>query len=117
MTRRISILAFVALFGLTVSSAFPTAQFGTAAAAPAVTEDADYAAFVKKATTNPEFLSPLVDHLAGLDARNSCIKAAFLSFDFHQMSTSGPMTGMAPSSTSTSTFDSIFETRLGGGPY
>lgn len=30
--------------------------------APTV-EDADYAAFVKQATTRPEFLSPLVDHL------------------------------------------------------
>ncbi len=29
----------------------------------AVADDADFAAFVKKATTKPEFLSPLVDHL------------------------------------------------------
>ena len=28
-----------------------------------MTDDADFAAFVKKATTKPEFLSPLVDHL------------------------------------------------------
>ena len=32
-------------------------------AAAAVQDDADFAAFVKKATTKPEFLSPLVDHL------------------------------------------------------
>ena len=32
------------------------------AAAPSP-DDADFAAFVKKATTKPEFLSPLVDHL------------------------------------------------------
>jgi zinc carboxypeptidase len=30
---------------------------------PASPDDADFAAFVKKATTRPEFLSPLVDHL------------------------------------------------------
>src|SRR4029453_935652 len=32
-------------------------------AAAAVQDDGDFAEFVKKATTKPEFLSPLVDHL------------------------------------------------------
>ena len=32
-------------------------------APPTAPDDADFAAFVKKATTKPEFLSPLVDHL------------------------------------------------------
>ena len=50
-------------------------------------------------------------------SRNSRIKAAFLSFALNHMSASGPTTGMAPSMTSTSTFDSIFDTSDGGGPY
>src|SRR5215210_6335226 len=34
-----------------------------AGVAPAAQEDPDFAAFVQKATTKPEFLSPLVNHL------------------------------------------------------
>jgi hypothetical protein len=63
MTRKIRLFAFLTVIGLTVSSAVPTAQSGKPAAATAVTDDADFAAFVKQATTKPEFLSPLVDHL------------------------------------------------------
>ena len=36
---------------------------GKAAAAASTQDDADFADFVRKATTKPEFLSPLVDHL------------------------------------------------------
>jgi hypothetical protein len=61
MTRKIRFFALVAIIGITLSSAVPTAQSGKPAAA--TTDDADFAAFVKKATTKPEFLSPLVDHL------------------------------------------------------
>jgi hypothetical protein len=63
MTKKLRLFALVTVFGLIVSSAVPTAQSGKPAAPGAVTDDADFAAFVKKATTRPEFLSPLVDHL------------------------------------------------------
>ncbi len=63
MTRRIRFFALVVIIGITVSSSVPTAQSGSPATAVAATDDADFAAFVKKATTKPEFLSPLVDHL------------------------------------------------------
>lgn len=63
MTKKLRLFGLVTVFGLTVSSAVPTAQSGKPSQAAAVTDDADFAAFVKKATTKPEFLSPLVDHL------------------------------------------------------
>jgi hypothetical protein len=63
MTRRFRYFALAAVIGITVSSAVPTAQSGSPAAGSAVADDTDFAAFVKKATTKPEFLSPLVDHL------------------------------------------------------
>ena len=63
MTSKFSFFTFVALLGLTLSSAVPTAQSGKPSETLAATDDADFAAFVKKATTKPEFLSPLVDHL------------------------------------------------------
>jgi len=40
-----------------------SAQSRPAKTAPAAENDAEFAEFVKKATTKPEFLSPLVDHL------------------------------------------------------
>ena len=49
-------------------------------------------------------------------SRNSRISAAFRSLALNHMSASGPTTGMAPRMTSTSTFDSIFDTSDGGGP-
>jgi hypothetical protein len=49
------------LLALSILAANPSAQ--RAAKAPAVADDADFAAFVKSATTKPEFSSPLVDHL------------------------------------------------------
>lgn len=63
MTKKLRLFALVTVFGLIVSSAVPTAQSGKPAAPAAVTDDVDFAGFVKKATTRPEFLSPLVDHL------------------------------------------------------
>jgi hypothetical protein len=54
-------LALAFAFALAVVAA-PLAQ-SPPNAAPAALDDADFAAFVKKATTKPEFLSPLVDHL------------------------------------------------------
>ena len=63
MTRRIRFFALVVIIGITASSSVPTAQSGSAATPAASSDDADFAAFVKKATTKPEFLSPLVDHL------------------------------------------------------
>ena len=51
------------------------------------------------------------------ELRNSRIRAAFRSLALNQMSASGPTSGMAPRITSTSTFDSIFDTSDGGGPY
>src|SRR5690349_1777419 len=63
MTKKIRVSVLTALLGLTLSSAVPTAQSGKPVPASTVTDDADFAAFVKKATTKPEFLSPLVDHL------------------------------------------------------
>lgn len=63
MTKKLRLFALVTVFGLIVSAAVPTAQSGKPPAPGAVTDDADFAAFVRKATTKPEFLSPLVDHL------------------------------------------------------
>jgi len=63
MTKKLRLFALVTVFGLIAGSAVPTAQSGKPAAPAVVTDDADFAAFVKKATTKPEFLSPLVDHL------------------------------------------------------
>jgi hypothetical protein len=58
--RRPRLLLVLALF---LSSAIQTATQAQKPIAAAVTDDADFAEFVKKATTKPEFLSPLVDHL------------------------------------------------------
>ncbi len=63
MTKKIRVFVAVAILGLTLSSALPSAQSAKAVPASAVTDDVDFAAFVKKATTKSEFLSPLVDHL------------------------------------------------------
>ena len=58
MTRRIRFFASVVIIGITVSSSVPTAQSGSPATAVAATDDADFAAFVKKATTKPADLPP-----------------------------------------------------------
>ena len=58
--RRPALFLVVALF---LSSSIQTVVQAQKPAAQAVQDDADFADFVKKATTKPEFLSPLVDHL------------------------------------------------------
>lgn len=64
MTTKLRRSTLFALFALIASSTVPTAgQAQRAAQSAAGPDDADFAAFVKKATTKPEFLSPLVDHL------------------------------------------------------
>src|SRR4030095_6919902 len=63
MTKKICVpwqLLAVALF---LSSAVPTVTHAQKTAPSTVTDDTEFADFVKKATTKPEFLSPLVDHL------------------------------------------------------
>jgi hypothetical protein len=58
--RRFGRLLVLALF---LSSSVPAVTQAQKSATPAAQDDADFADFVKKATTKPEFLSPLVDHL------------------------------------------------------
>ena len=57
MTTKLRVSGVLLAFALISSSAVPQAQ------KPSTLDDAEFAAFVKKATTKPEFLSPLVDHL------------------------------------------------------
>ena len=57
MTTKFRVFGVLLAFALISSSAVPQAQ------KPVTTDDQEFAAFVKKATTKPEFLSPLVDHL------------------------------------------------------
>lgn len=59
--RRPTSLLF-AIVGLALLVAEPSAQ-RAAPAATAVSDDPDFASFVKAATTRPDFSSPLVDHL------------------------------------------------------
>jgi hypothetical protein len=65
MTTKLRQSALFALFALILSSTAPTAGQAQRATTvtPAAAVDQDFADFVKKATTKPEFLSPLVDHL------------------------------------------------------
>lgn len=63
MTKNISRLGLFLVLALFLSSAVPTETQGKRPAPPVPQDDADFAEFVKKATTKPEFLSPLVDHL------------------------------------------------------
>src|SRR5688572_15649876 len=70
MMTKLRLSAYFLAFALIASSSLHSgsgvavtfAQEGRPAQ-PATTADEDFAAFVKKATTRPEFLSPLVDHL------------------------------------------------------
>jgi len=57
MMTKLRVSGVLLAFALISSSAVPQAQ------RPVATDDPEFAAFVKKATTKPEFLSPLVDHL------------------------------------------------------
>src|SRR3989338_11416776 len=70
MTSRLPrwrISGLLILFALAFVASSPAVEGQTRSAqAPSLkaqADDADFAAFVKKATTKPEFLSPLVDHL------------------------------------------------------
>ena len=63
MTKKMRLPGFLLVLALFLSSAVPTVTHAQKPAAAAVPDDADFAEFVKKATTKPEFLSPLVDHL------------------------------------------------------
>lgn len=58
---RLSFLSLLILAVLALLAPAPSAQRDTRSAVLA--DDADFAAFVKTATTRPEFSSPLVDHL------------------------------------------------------
>ncbi|MFN8064949.1 MAG: M14 family zinc carboxypeptidase [Vicinamibacterales bacterium] len=61
MTLRVRMLAPLALALVVLLPGVPAAQ--RRAAAPVVSDDPEFAAFVKAATTKAEFSSPLVDHL------------------------------------------------------
>jgi hypothetical protein len=71
MNTKLRSSGFFLAFALILSSSFDGspgfavtfAQDSRRATQPASINDEDFAAFVKKATTKPEFLSPLVDHL------------------------------------------------------
>jgi Zinc carboxypeptidase len=62
LTRRFSSWLFV-LGAVALLTTNPSAQRAPKAQAAAAADDGDFAAFVKGATTKPEFSSPLIDHL------------------------------------------------------
>jgi hypothetical protein len=59
MRRPGQLLVVALIFSSTIVAATQSQKVAT----PVVQDDPDFADFVKKATTKPEFLSPLVDHL------------------------------------------------------
>jgi len=63
MTKKMRVPCLLLVVALFLSSAVPEVTHAQKPAAAAVQDDGDFAEFVKKATTKPEFLSPLVDHL------------------------------------------------------
>jgi hypothetical protein len=63
MTKKLRIPGVLLVVALFLSSAVPTVTHAQKSTAATVQDDPDFAEFVKKATTKPEFLSPLVDHL------------------------------------------------------
>ncbi len=63
MTKKIRLQGFLLVLALFLSSSIETVTHAQKTAAAAVPDDVDFAEFVKKATTKPEFMSPLVDHL------------------------------------------------------
>ena len=63
MTKKMRFSGQLLVVALILSSAIPAATQSQEVATPVVQDDSDFAEFVKKATTKPEFLSPLVDHL------------------------------------------------------
>ena len=63
MTKKLRIPGVFLVVALFLSSAVPTVTHAQKSTAATVPDDPDFAEFVKKATTKPEFMSPLVDHL------------------------------------------------------
>lgn len=63
MTKKMRRFGVLLLFALFLSSSVETEGQSARNAASALQDDEDFAAFVRKATTKPEFLSPLIDHL------------------------------------------------------
>lgn len=63
MTKKMRLLGRLLVLALFLSSAAPALTQGQKPSPAAVADDAEFADFVQKATTKPEFLSPLVDHL------------------------------------------------------
>jgi hypothetical protein len=63
MTKHMRRSGFFLVLALFLTSAVPTESQSQRPATGTTQEDADFAEFVRKATTKPEFLSPLVDHL------------------------------------------------------
>jgi hypothetical protein len=63
MTKKMRVPGLLFVLALFLSSAVQEVTNAQKPATVEVQEDADFAEFVKKATTKPEFLSPLVDHL------------------------------------------------------
>src|SRR5262249_43419178 len=59
--RPVSLALFVLIAVVAVAAA--PAQRPSKSAPPAIADDADFATFVKSATTRSDFSSPLVDHL------------------------------------------------------
>src|SRR5215212_63822 len=63
MTKKMRLPGFLLVLALFLSSADPSVTHAQKPATGTGQDDPDFAEFVKKATTKPEFLSPLVDHL------------------------------------------------------
>src|SRR5262245_61577797 len=63
MTKKMRLPGLLLVLALFLSSAVPAVTHAQKTAAAPVQDDPDFAEFVKKATTRPEFMSPLVDHL------------------------------------------------------
>jgi hypothetical protein len=63
MTKKLRLPGLLLVVALFLSSAVPTVTHAQKSATATVQDDPDFAEFVKKATTKPEFMSPLVDHL------------------------------------------------------
>jgi hypothetical protein len=63
MTKKMRLPGLLLVLALFLSSSIETATQTQKPATPPSADDGDFAQFVRKATTKPEFLSPLVDHL------------------------------------------------------
>jgi hypothetical protein len=63
MTKKMRLPGLLLVLALFLSSSMETVTQAQKPAPSSSQDDVDFAEFVKKATTKPEFLSPLVDHL------------------------------------------------------